>query len=346
MVDEAPSVAFVLGSGRCGSSILHEVIARHPDVAFLSNVEDRFPLPAPLGRWNNDVYRLVPQRLTRKGRVRFAPSEGYRALAREVSGIVVAPHRDLLAEDASPWLAARFRRFFQDRARAQGRTVFVHKFTGWPRAGFVRRVFPEARFVNVIRDGRAVANSFLQVDWWRGWDGPDAWGWGPLPPDLRDAWEGSGRSWAVLAGCQWAMLMDAFDAARALVPEASWMDVRYEDFVADPRSTVGDVLSFLGLAWNERFERAFRGYGIDTGRRDAYREDLAISDLAHLERAIGPWLERYGYGSGHGSGHRPGRGAGGGASIGSTAESGRDRMRSHSAHRDVRRDGRRREGTP
>ena len=78
-------VAFVLGTGRCGSTLVHEIIARHPDVGFISNVEDRFPsLPVP-GRFNNDVYRRVPDRFTTKGRIRFAPSEAYRILAREVS---------------------------------------------------------------------------------------------------------------------------------------------------------------------------------------------------------------------------------------------------------------------
>ncbi len=42
--------AFVLGTGRCGSTLVHEVIARHPDVGFVSNIEDRLPLPAWTGR--------------------------------------------------------------------------------------------------------------------------------------------------------------------------------------------------------------------------------------------------------------------------------------------------------
>ena len=176
------SFAFVLGTGRCGSTLVHEVLARHPAVGFLSNVEDRLPLPPIAGRWNNEIFRAVPAALTRKGRLRFAPSEGYRALGRSVSPVLAAPLRDLRAQDVTPWLEQRTRRFFTGRAEAQGRPVFLHKFTGWPRAGFLGRVFPEARFVHVVRDGRAVANSFLQMPWWRGYEGPDAWGWGPLPP--------------------------------------------------------------------------------------------------------------------------------------------------------------------
>jgi hypothetical protein len=288
-------LAFVLGTGRCGSTLVHEIIARHPDVGFVSNLEDRLPfLPLP-ARFNNDVYRRVPDALTTKGRLRFAPSEAYRILDREVSPVVSAPVRDLLAEDVTPWLEQRFRAFFTSRAREQGRPVFLHKFTGWPRSGFVRRIFPETRFIHVVRDGRAVANSFLQMPWWQGYRGPDEWSWGPLPPSMAREWEDSGRSFAVLAGLEWKLLMEAFEAARALVPEPQWLEVRYEDFVAEPREHMRAMLEHLGLAWTPAFERGFARYTFDAGRREAYRRDLGIHDVAMLDASLAPVLARHGY---------------------------------------------------
>lgn len=287
--------AFVLGTGRCGSTLVHEVIARHPDVGFLSNVEDRRRLPAWAGRWNNELYRRVPDALTRKGRIRFAPSEGYRALGREVSQVLCDPFRDLLAEDVTPWLDRRTRRFFEDRARVQGRPLFLHKFTGWPRSGYLRRIFPEARFVHVVRDGRAVANSFLQMPWWRGYRGPQGWGWGPVSEADAEAWEASGRSFAVLAGLEWKLLIEAFEEARGQVPDGRWLEIRYEDFVSSPREVTGDILRFLGLGWSERFERGFARYRVAPDRMDAYRSDLGIHDVAMLEDVLGPVLRRSGY---------------------------------------------------
>ena len=288
-------VAFVLGTGRCGSTLVHEVLARHADVGFVSNVEDRFPLPKGAGRWNNGLYRRSPEPFTRKGRIRFAPSEGYRALEREVSPILSAPDRDLVAEDLTPWLDARLHGFFDDRAHIQGRPLFLHKFTGWPRARFLARIFPHARFVHVIRDGRAVANSFLQMPWWRGYAGPAGWGWGPLPSEYQTEWEASGRSFAVLAGIEWKILMHAFDDARAQVPAERWLEVRYEDFVADPRRVTGDMLGFLGLAWTPGFEAGFRRYRFSADRNEAYKTDLGIHEVALLEACLAAPLERYGY---------------------------------------------------
>ncbi len=212
-----------------------------------------------------------------------------------MSSAVVDPPRDLLAEDVTPWLEARFRRFFETRARTQGREVFLHKFTGWPRSGFVRRIFPEARFVHVLRDGRAVANSFLQMPWWDGYRGPARWSWGPLPADMAREWEESGRSFALLAGLEWKLLVEAFETARASVPEHQWLELRYEDFVADPRAAIRSILEFLELDWTRAFEEGFRRYRFDAGRTDAYRRDLGIHDVALLDASLSPVLERHGY---------------------------------------------------
>ena len=290
-----PGIAFVLGTGRCGSTLVHEVLARHPAVGFLTNLEDRLPLPPVAGRFNNELFRRVPVRFTQKGRIRFAPSEGYRALERGVSPILCAPQRDLVPADVTPWLEKRTRRFFADRARAQGRPVFLHKFTGWPRAGFLGRIFPEAKFVHVVRDGRAVANSFLQMPWWRGYEGPEAWGWGPLPPSYADEWAASDRSFALLAGIEWKILIDAFEAAKAEVPAGRWLELRYEDFVAAPRDVTGEILSFLDLDWDPGFEEGFARYAFETGRRDAFRRDLGINDIAALDASLAGHLARFGY---------------------------------------------------
>lgn len=290
-----PSMAFLLGTGRCGSSLLCEMIARHPDVGFISNIDDRLARLGVRGSWNNAVYRRVPQRLTLKGRLRFAPSEGYRILDREVSPILVAPPRDLVADDAAPWLVDRLRDTFLRRARAQGQPMFVHKFTGWPRAGLLAEVFPNARFVHVVRDGRAVAASMVRMPWWTGVAGPDAWSWGPLPQLYRDEWEASGRSYPMLAGVQWKTLLDAFDTAADHIPGGRWLEVRYEDLLDDPRCVVGEVSSFLGLPSDRGFEQAVEGYELDSSRADGYRAALAPSDVLALDRSLAQHLRRRGY---------------------------------------------------
>lgn len=289
--------AFMISNGRSGSTLVHELLARHPEVGFVSNLEDRIPgLPAAAGRYNNALYRRVPTTLTRKGRLRYAPSEAWRALGREVSPMLVRSSRDLVAADAMPWVADRFRRFFGERADAQAKPVFLHKLTGWPRSGFIRAVFPDARFIHVVRDGRAVVASDLRVPWWRGWAGPEHMGCGPLSEADLAEWEASGRSFPVLAGLSWRIEMDAMVAARELVPADQWLDVRFEDVLDDPPSRFKSMLAFLGLEADPRFDAALARTHFQADRKDAFRAELHPADVAALDASLDGHLRRWGYG--------------------------------------------------
>ena len=292
---EAASFVFVLGTGRCGSTMVEEVLARHPAAGFISNLEDRASLPPALSAWNGRLYRRVPPALTRKGRFRYAPSEGYRILDRKVSPILSTPFRDLGPEDAQPWLAQRLRRFFEERAAAQGTPVFLHKFTGWPRAGLLAAVFPEARFIHVVRDGRAVANSWLQMSWWQGYQGPDHWQWGPLPKAYEDEWRKGGRGYPLLAGILWKLLLDAHDRASSRLDAARWLEVRYEDVVARPAESFRAMLDFAGLAADPRFDAALARQPFETGRTEAFRRDQAPATVEELTASLRPHLEKRGY---------------------------------------------------
>jgi hypothetical protein len=301
------SFAFLLGTGRCGSTIVAQVLALHPDVGFISNFDDRFAGANARGRLNNRTYRSLPRQLMKLGGRRggqtrgafsaigMTPSEGYRLLERHVSPMLVAPCRDLTVDDAHPWITTRLSEFFGRRAEAQGCRVFLHKFTGWPRAGLLNAVFPDAPLVHVVRDGRAVASSLLQQPWWPGFGGPQAWSFGDLSTDDRAAWEASGRSFTVLAGLEWKILMNAFSRARDSVPAERWLELRYEDVVARPREHVELLLAHVGLEWTAGFERAFSRLRWITVRRDAYRKELSSVDVSRLEAVLGSELRLHGY---------------------------------------------------
>jgi Sulfotransferase family len=289
-----PLFVFVVGNGRSGSTLVHELLTRHPDVGFVSNLDDRLPLWPAAGRLNNSVYRRIPAVFTRKGRLRYAPSEAYRALTREVSIMVAQPYKDLLASDAMPWVMERFRSFFTRRAQAQGKPVFVHKFTGWPRAGFIRAALPEARFIHVVRDGRAVVASDLQVSWWRGYLGPEFMH-RPMAPEYQAEWEASGRSFAILAATGWKSAMDAYAAARASTPQHQWLDVRFEDVLSDPGARFREMLRFAGLETSPVFERALARTEFRRDRADGFRRSLGPATVAMLDASLAEHLRAWGY---------------------------------------------------
>lgn len=291
----AMAIDFVIGTGRCGSTFVHEVLARHPAFGFVSNIEDNLPWLNRMGRFNSVLYRSPLGRHTAKGGPRFAPSEAYGIIGREVSPIYVRPARDLCADDVTPWLAQRFQRFFADRAAAQGKARFTHKYTGWPRIGFFDRIFPQSRFVHVVRDGRAVVNSWLQMPWWDGYAEPENWLWGPLSAEENERWQRSGRSFVLLAAIGWRRLMEAHAAAGSHLPPQRLLTLRYEDLLAQPRERFMHVIDFMALAATPAFERELARTRVEPGRVCAFERDLDRAQLSLIESEIAPLLVQHGY---------------------------------------------------
>ena len=300
-------LALITGTGRSGTTLVQETLSRHRAAGFISGLDDKLPRLNLTGRYNGQLYRWMPQRDSRmralrestkileKGRMRIAPSEAYGLIDRHVLAGFSRPCRDLLSEDMTPYLQPRVAEFFDSRIRSQGCDVLLQHLTGWPRTGFLRAAVPDLRVIHVVRDGRAVASSWLQMGWWDGWRGPDNWFLGPLSPDLRQEWEDSGRSFPVLAALGWKMLMSAFDDAQAKCPPDQWLNVRYEDVLADPRAAFATMLDFLGLEWDESFEVGFARHVIQGGRAAAYHEELTPAQLRAVEGVLEKPLSRWGY---------------------------------------------------
>lgn len=296
---------FIIGSGRCGSTPVQEILSRHPDVGFISNVDTLFARFNLKGRWNNEIFAKAPRLLAQRERIRgrsvrqtrvhYGPSEGWRLLRRHISPMFSEPFRDLRAADVTPPLESRMKSFFAERAAAQNKPVFLHHLTGWPRSGFIREVFPDARFIHVVRDGRAVASSYLHWPLWRGWLGPEGWRFGPLPDAYAREWEEGDRSFALLAGLEWKILMDAFAAAEVLVPSHQWIQIRYEDFVTDPIASSKKLLGFMQLPWSEHFKSQLSSYSLSKTRTEGFRSSLTGPQLEMLDLSLGEHLRRFGY---------------------------------------------------
>lgn len=288
-------LTFIVGTGRCGSTLLHEIIAKHNAVSFFSNFEEQHARFEFVGKWGNWLYRNNHLALTRKGRQRFAPTEAYRLITRHVSPIYVQPYRDLTSEDLSPWMKKKFQTYFESSYRKYDKPILIHKYTGWSRIGFFSDIFPEAKFIHIIRDGRAVASSWLQMKWWGGYEGIDKWLWGPLTEVEKEEWNASGQSFATLAGISWKKLMASYEHGSSLLDSSRYMEVRYEDFLDCPEETMKKILQFTDLEWTEDFENQFSKFQIRKSRQRSFATDLNASQLSDLEKSINEMLVKYKY---------------------------------------------------
>lgn len=280
----------IVGTGRCGSTVFHRLLARHPRVMWLSGFCDRFPArPA----WNRRAVTALDNPLVRSllgGRIQ--PGECYEFWDKQAYGFS-EPCRDLVAADVT----ARVRKQVRASLGAMltpSRDRLLIKITGWPRIGFLDEVFENARFIHILRDGRAVASSLLHVNFWRGWYGPQGWRAGLLSPEDQAAWEATGRSFVALAGLEWRIQMRAIEAAHRALDPARFLEVRYEAFCDQPLETCRRVLEFADLPTTPAFEREVRATSI-RNMSNRWRDDLTAEQQRLLDELLHEDLRRYGY---------------------------------------------------
>ena len=183
---------------------------------------------------------------------------------------------------------AWLRRMVATQLRLQGKRRFLSKY---PRNGLRLRwldaAFPDALFVHLLRDARAVVRSVL--DRRRSHGGLEHW-WGSRPPGWREL---AALPPAEQAAHQWRLCVERTrDDARALGP-GRYLEVRYEDFCDAPRETLEKTAAFCGLQWPEGLLDAL--VGDVRSQNFKWRERLAPADAAAVTRVAGPLLASLGY---------------------------------------------------
>lgn len=287
---EVRNPVFILGTGRCGSTILHRILCHHPEAAWLSHLCNKYPARAELNALVMralDVPGLgaVARRLT-------YPSEVYRFWDFYAPGFS-SPCRDLFANDVLPSAKEAVRRGMS-KVISPRRNRLLVKLTGWPRIGFIKEIFPDAKFVVVYRDGRAVATSGFQVPWHNHFQGPQKWMWGELTSEQRERWYRYNKSFLVLPALVWEILMSAQRAANETIPSSDLHEVRYEDLCADPLKIIRGVAHFASLSWTPSFEETVKGFRLNN-QNDKWRQELTEAQQTELCEFLSDALREHGY---------------------------------------------------
>jgi hypothetical protein len=257
---------------------------------WLSPLSDRYPTKPALNRWavtamgNPVLHRLFG------GKVQ--PGEAYRFWDQHTYGFST-PCRDLFKEDVTPRMKKQARSAMESLL-TPARNRLLLKIAGWSRIGFLKEIFEDAKFIHIVRDGRAVASSVMHVDFWRGWRGPQGWGAGLLPPEDQAAWDRTNRSFVALAGIQWQLRTRAMEAARQKLDPKDFFEVKYEAFCEQPLETYRRVLEFVELPQSDVFEQAIKKASIKS-TSNRWRDDLTSGQQAVLDNLLREDLLRYGY---------------------------------------------------
>lgn len=239
------SPVFLVGAERSGTTLLRLMLDHHPQIAFnaeseflVSHVSDAGDFP------DVAAYRrmLLEDRVFRHSRFHIDDGLDFPALA-----------HDFLRQ-----------KLVRDGKSIVGATVHY---------GFskLRYIWPDARYIYLLRDGRDVASSVVLMGW-------------------------AGNSY--VAADWWLNAESEWSEFRAGLTTSQWIEVRYEDLTTDATAQLGRVCDFIGVAYSPKmFDYARTStYSLpDAAQNFKWRREMSRRELRLLEARIGGGLARRGY---------------------------------------------------
>lgn len=281
---------FIVSVGRSGSTLLHNILSKHRNIAWLSGLVDMFPSIPEL---NYLFLHLIDLPfLGHQIGKNFSPWENYRfwnSFYNDFSN----PGRDLIATDASKKMRKNITETFS-RMVNRKRNRFLIKITGWPRILFLKEIFPDAQFIHIVRDGRAVANSLINVDFWKGRDGTNKWRWGNLNDDMQLRWDYYENKDIALAGFQWYLITNAFRVVKSELKNDKYLELRYEDFCENPIKMIATILNFTDLEYYDDYKKIIGQSNIQN-KNNKWLNNLSSNDIHMLNSILEEPLKHFGY---------------------------------------------------
>jgi hypothetical protein len=154
-----------------------------------------------------------------------------------------------------------------------------HMLTGKPVVGMtvhkgfdhLPRIWPEARYIHLLRDGRNVAYSSVQMGWY-------------------------GNAWAATE--RWKAAMQSYARLREQVPSERILEVRFESLAEDAASEIKRICEFVGIPYSEdvfAFESASSYSAPKPGVASDWRTRLTGLEIQQVESELGDLLQEHGY---------------------------------------------------
>lgn len=268
-----PGPVFVTGYQRSGTTLLGTVMDRHPNLAIF--VESFFIPKYQMVRWLYSPLSRVDNAVRLAKAIVDEPSSQLNKLEvceDRIRALKNPSYGDVVHALLSEWAASR------------GKARWGDKSPGYiTRLPLLLEVFPNARFVHIIRDGRDVFLSVKRLGW------------------MDDAGK---------VGLEWDR---AIRQAQAFGADPQYRDsyheLRYEDLITRPEEVVQGICDFIDEPYSEELlspgQRADQIQQlkdwpkvhdkIDSSNVARWREKMSAEELTLFESAAAPLLTDMGY---------------------------------------------------
>ena len=253
-VADTQSPLFLVGAERSGTTLLRLMLDHHPRLAFHSEFE------FAVDYFNDGRFPAIEEFIDAVQTDRIFHASG-----------LLIDTRLSYPELMNSFLEQYRRR--QDKPLV-GATVHRH---------FDRllKLWPNARFIHLVRDPRDVARSCVAMNW-------------------------AGNPWAGVE--RWIEVEHLWDSIQPSITPGNRIDIHYEELVAHPVETSRRICEFIGVEFDQQmfsYTRHTR-YGLPDARMAGqWREKMSPRDVQRVESRVGSLLQQRGYTSAGGSLNHP-----------------------------------------
>jgi hypothetical protein len=119
---------------------------------------------------------------------------------------------------------------------------------------FIKKIFPDAKFIHIVRDGRDVACSMMNA--------PSGYFWSYIRPP---GWKNIKKKFRGIYRCawQWKATLYIIYEDKKKISEKDWIDIHYEEFVQHPQKSVKEIF--------DKFDLEFTQYQLELCQKVANR---------------------------------------------------------------------------
>jgi hypothetical protein len=263
---------FIGGHPRSGTTLLGDLVGSHSDCICTPESQFKISVYRRLNLHGNEAPDL------RKATEMIKRHWRFRIWALDIAAI---PYGEIHSyADLILWFA---KSYSMKSSKPDAKIWIDHTPANIQFAGLLTELFPEARFINIIRDGRAVAASVMPLDW--------------------------GANTIDRAACSWVEDISCGIAAESALGKDRVLDVRYEDLVRETQITLEKICHFLNLQYQPRMihgggfkvpgytiqQHSMLGSEPDAKRVNAWERKLNARKIEIFESIAGELLSYHGY---------------------------------------------------
>lgn len=253
---EMSSPIFIVGAQRSGTTLLRLMLNAHSQIAIPE--EGTFWMPL-LRRFKQNTDRIIDKAQLQRYFQYIERNTQFSLWGMNPANVF----ERIEQKDGGCTLAELMSGLYEAYAQCQDKTVWGDKTPSFFRmVPVLADLFPKARFINIIRDGRDIYLSWRRLD--------------PTKKNVS------------VSAAEW--LFKLYKAGNSLktISQSRRLETRYEDLVADPDATLRNICKFLDVEYEDAMLNFWKTSDRYIGR---HHSDLIFRPVSH--ESICKWKKQF-----------------------------------------------------